>query len=204
MFIGLVNLPSIVTFLGLILGVMSIAFALAHELSLAIICFMYAGICDLFDGVIARRVKMNENEKLFGIQLDSIVDMACFGIVPVILAMKFGMNSQLIDILILSFFGITAAIRLAYFNVFGLEEYNGKACYVGLPVTFVALLLPLIYLFSYFLSSIQMQWLLRGSYLVIAMLFILNIPIPKPKGSFYLIFPLIAFFLTVCYLLLLN
>ncbi|SFD27012.1 CDP-alcohol phosphatidyltransferase family protein [Pseudoalteromonas denitrificans] len=202
MFIGLINPPTIVTFLGLLLGVLSINFALQQEFSLAIICFIYAGICDLFDGLIARKVKMSDNEKLFGVQIDSMVDMACFGIVPVILAIQFGMNNQIIDIIILSFFVSSAAMRLAYFNVFGLEEHNGKAYYSGLPVTFVALLLPLVYLFSYFLDSIQMEWLLRGSYFVIAMLFILNIPIPKPKGIFYLIFPFIAIFLTFSYLLL--
>ncbi|NQY62775.1 MAG: CDP-alcohol phosphatidyltransferase family protein [Alteromonadaceae bacterium] len=200
MFIGFVNPPSVVTFLGLILGVFSINFALQQEFEFAVICFMYAGVCDLFDGLVARKVKLSEKEKLFGIQLDSIVDMACFGIVPIVLALQFGLQSQPIDIIILSFYAVAAAMRLAYFNISGLEEHDGQSYYSGLPVTFAALLLPLIYLLSYFLSSVQMQWVLRGSYFVIAMLFILNIPIPKPKGIFYVIFPITALLVTFIYL----
>ena len=45
---------------------------------------MVSGILDAFDGRVARTKKdRNEFEKNFGIQIDSLADLICFGILPV-------------------------------------------------------------------------------------------------------------------------
>ena len=42
--------------------------------------YMAAGFCDMFDGKIASTRKRTRQEKRFGIQIDSLSDLACFGI----------------------------------------------------------------------------------------------------------------------------
>ena len=47
----------------------------------AVFCLALSGLCDMFDGKIARRKKdRTEDEKKFGIQIDSLCDVVCFGL----------------------------------------------------------------------------------------------------------------------------
>ena len=63
------------------------------------------------------RTKKNrtDDEKSFGIQIDSLCDIVCFGIFPIILGYKLGM-CKAYSIAILAFYGMAGVIRLAYFN----------------------------------------------------------------------------------------
>ena len=44
--------------------------------------FLY---CDGFDGALARKYKYNEKQKIYGVQLDSLSDVICFGCLPAVL-----------------------------------------------------------------------------------------------------------------------
>ena len=78
----------------------------------------------MFDGKIARTKKnRTDDEKSFGIQIDSLCDIVCFGIFPIILGYKLGM-CKAYSIAILAFYGMAGVIRLAYFNVM---EQNARA-----------------------------------------------------------------------------
>ena len=62
--LGKWNKSVILSYIGLsfsVLGVFLIFKGLDTKYS--IVCFMYAGICDLFDGQIARKCKRTEQEK---------------------------------------------------------------------------------------------------------------------------------------------
>ena len=50
-------------------------YAIIHSARLAMMAFIVSGICDLFDGVVARRMKRTESQKRFGIEIDSLCDM---------------------------------------------------------------------------------------------------------------------------------
>ena len=44
---------------------------------------MFSGLCDAYDGKVARMKKVRtEEEKAFGIQIDSLADMVAFGVLP--------------------------------------------------------------------------------------------------------------------------
>ena len=64
------------------------------------------------------RTKKNrtDEEKCFGIQIDSLADIVCFGILPIVLGFKLGMY-HVYGVAILLFYGLAGLIRLAYFNV---------------------------------------------------------------------------------------
>ena len=62
---------------------LGIGLSMYGRTSMAIVCLMVSGFCDLFDGSIARTKKRTESEMKFGIQIDSLADMICFGVLPV-------------------------------------------------------------------------------------------------------------------------
>lgn len=79
-----------------------------------------------------------DDEKSFGIQIDSLCDIVCFGIFPIILGYKLGM-CRIYSLVILSFYGVAGVIRLAYFNVMEAkrqsETSENRKYYQGLPIT---------------------------------------------------------------------
>ena len=90
--IGYYNYSVILTYLGLCIAVFGMTMALTGNLKLALLCLMVCGMCDMFDGTIARKCKRNEDEKSFGIQIDSLCDLVCFGVFPAMLG--YGIKSM--------------------------------------------------------------------------------------------------------------
>lgn len=186
MFLGVVNLPNVITLLGLSLAVTGCFLALQQKLEWAIICLMYAGLCDVFDGAVARKFNLSEEEQSFGAQLDSLVDIVSFGITPVIIAMGFGFH-QFWAHLIFLFYAVCATMRLAYFNIHGTTLKGTISYYTGLPVTCAALIFPVVFAWMYTIPYAIASLVVPLVFLGVSILFILKIPIPKPKGIFYLI-----------------
>ena len=85
--IGFYNYSVIVTYIGVALSVSGMALASTGQFKFAILCLALAGACDTFDGKIARAMKNRTKEmEIFGIQIDSLCDMVCFGVTPVIIS----------------------------------------------------------------------------------------------------------------------
>ena len=77
--IGFYDYTVILTYLGFASGVFGILCAIKDPKHLfpAIFCLMFSGLCDMFDGKVARtKKKRTTEEKHFGIQLDSLSDLA--------------------------------------------------------------------------------------------------------------------------------
>ena len=72
--IGFYNYSVILTYIGLVSSVFGITQVFENHMSIAFLCLLLSGICDLFDGKIARSMKnRTEHEKVFGIQIDNII-----------------------------------------------------------------------------------------------------------------------------------
>ncbi|MFN8670570.1 MAG: CDP-alcohol phosphatidyltransferase family protein [Candidatus Sericytochromatia bacterium] len=199
MFIGVYNLPNAITLLGLILSLSACFLSYNGQLSLAIICFMYAGVCDMFDGMVARKLPLKDEEKLFGVQLDSIVDVVSFGVAPVMISFHLGFNTT-IDYVLSLLYACCATMRLAYFNIHGTSGEGKIKYYTGLPVTFSAIIFPLVYTSTYSNNESFYQMLIRLTFFLVAIMFVLKIKIPKPQGIFYVLSPICALFLTYFWL----
>lgn len=115
----------------------------------AVFCLMLAGVCDMFDGTIAATKDRTENEKRFGIQIDSLSDLISFGVLPGLFVYMISGKNPVAGLVVLLFI-LCALIRLAYFNVMEEERQRqtiGKRkSYLGVPVTTIAVMLPLVYL----------------------------------------------------------
>lgn len=80
---------------------------------------MFSGLCDMFDGRVARTKKNRTAEqKGFGIQIDSLCDIVAFGILPAVITIVV-CGSVWYAVLIAALYVLAGLIRLAYFNVTG-------------------------------------------------------------------------------------
>ena len=142
--LGFYDYTVILTEVSLLCAVIGISHAIGENYRVSMVCLILCGICDAFDGHIARTKKnRSKEEKHFGIQLDSLCDLICFGILPGIICYQNGVN-----VILVGLYCLAAVIRLAWFNVL---EWNRQQCdeghssaYHGLPVTSISGILPLI------------------------------------------------------------
>jgi CDP-diacylglycerol--serine O-phosphatidyltransferase len=188
--IGYYNYTVVLTYMSLVSSVLGMFFALGIDCSAphpeyAIICLMVSGLCDMFDGKVARTKKnRSESEKNFGIQIDSLCDAICFGVLPSIIGYSIGMNEWM-DIPILILFPLCAVIRLAYFNVAEEERQkkteDARKVYEGLPVTSVALILPLLYSFHKDIGYDVFPTVYGCALFIIALAFITRFKVKKPS-----------------------
>ncbi|HEY9161486.1 MAG TPA: CDP-alcohol phosphatidyltransferase family protein [Desulfomonilia bacterium] len=200
MFLGVYNIPTAVSFLALIFGMASCIFSFNGYIGYALVCLIWAGISDLFDGFIARRFDLNEQEKAFGAEIDSINDIVNFGAAPAMIALHSGFNSP-VDHILLTAYCCAAAMRLGHFNISGLIGEGPVKFYTGLPVTFSAMIFPLVFSVKFMLSGPSYIWTVRASYAAVGVLFLLKVPFPKPKGIFYVIFPALAVIVSVFWIM---
>ncbi len=214
--IGFYDYTVILTYLSMIsatTGIMLCLNDIGHPY-LGMFFLMFCGLCDAFDGKIARTKKnRTEQMKKFGVQIDSLSDLAAFGILPACIGIamlrssidfynfpdiKFlhlADKSTIIKIVLTGvavLYALAALIRLAYFNV--LEEERSKTekgenkIFIGLPVTTAALIFPTILLIHIFCNA-NLTILYFIFLAIVGYLFISRIQVKKPtlKGVLIMI-----------------
>ena len=169
--IGFYDYTVLATYAATALGVTGMFQAVEGRHLTAVFCLLAAGLLDCFDGRIARTKKdRSHQQQSFGIQIDSLNDVLCFGALPV----WYGAA--------LCVFTLAGLIRLAYFNVTEEErqqtEGGGRKYYLGLPITASALVFPLFYLLGLLLPG--GPYILAAGMLLLAALYVTPLRIPKP------------------------
>ena len=147
--------------------------------------------------MVARRCKRTEEEKEFGIQIDSLTDMVSFAIFPIVISFALG-NTSWYHILVCSVYVLAAITRLGYFNVVT-ASVDGAKCYVGLPVTFASLIVVLSYVVGRLLNITE--HLVFASLVVMSLLFVLRFKFRKPNGIAYVLIGLFAIAMTIAVIL---
>ncbi len=186
--IGFYNYSVILTYLGLAISLFGMTEAMQGRFMVSILCLALAGACDTFDGKVARTMKNRSHEaELFGVQIDSLCDCICFGVFPAIFAYCLGMKGTL-GILVAVFYVLGAVIRLAFFNV--LDEIkrtepptNERKTYRGLPVTSIAIIFPILYVFRPFMANGLFTTIMTFVMLAVAFLFVLDFKLKKPSNQ---------------------
>jgi phosphatidylserine synthase len=184
------------TLTGLFCALLGIYFAAQGVFAAAIIALLWATFFDWFDGPVARRTKGRPDELgALGGQLDSLVDIVSGGVGPAILLLSVGAFSPWF---IPGAFAIVAAgaLRLSYFNVFGLE---GEATYLGLPIDHNVILLSMVFLLEGQIGGAEFAILLYVATVLIAILSITPFRMPKLIGYWYFIFAGFVVSLTAVY-----
>ena len=150
----------------------------------AVLCLMFCGICDAFDGTVARTKKnRTEDEKAFGIQIDSLCDAVSFGVFPALLSVRMGLNG-ILGMAIAAIYSLCAVIRLAFFNVQEAKRQQAEAgkrkTYRGLPVTSISMIYPVIALLQPFLPAGAFRVVLHIVMAATAFAFVLDFSVKKP------------------------
>lgn len=192
--IGFYNFSVVLTYIGLASAIVGMTQACDGNFKIAIICLMVCGICDMFDGKIARAMKRTEDAQKFGIQIDSLCDLVCFGVFPAMLGYAFGARGLFGNFCLVCYV-LCAVIRLGFFNV--MEEKRQKETnelrkeYQGLPVTSAAVIFPLIFLLKDTgRFSFAVVW--EIAMLFVAFLFVLDFKVKKPDKVAVYIFLILA------------
>lgn len=184
--IGFYDYTVILTYISFASAVSGIFCASTGHVRWAIFFLAFSGLCDMFDGKIARTKKeRTEDEKNFGIQIDSLCDVVCFGVLPIVLCYQLGMR-YIGSMILLVFYGLAGVIRLGYFNVMEAKRQNetdeARKYYQGLPITSMAIALPLLFVVSPLLHSpLAFKVLLHLLVAVVGMLFVTNFRLRKPS-----------------------
>lgn len=177
------------TYLSVVTAFTGITFALRGKPDPAVICLILSGICDMFDGTVARTAKRTEMQKAFGIQIDSLADVMSFGMLPAAIGYCLfdlsGNRSPFAAVLtvgICALYVLCGLIRLAYFNVTE-EELQAKGekrtCYVGLPITVSSLILSVSY---FIIAGLPCVSTIYTSLLaILAIAFVAKFRMPKVK-----------------------
>ena len=204
--IGVYDYTVIATYLSLLFGLAGIYSASRGNLFAAILFLMLAGLLDAFDGRIARTKKnRTDTEKRFGIQIDSLNDLVCFGVLPAAIGTAMGCTA-IWFLTTMAFFTLCALIRLAYFNVMEEERQEGtsevRKFYLGVPVTSASFIVPAYYLLSLYGELTDYIVYAIGLF-VLGVAFIAPVRVAKPglKGILFMgllgIAELVLFLLSV-------
>ncbi len=143
---------------------------LINDINTIVTLFCLSLLFDVFDGFIARKLKVNSD---LGIQLDSLADVVSFGVVPAFLYFKMAPDHGVLSYLAPCLIVVASGYRLAKFNLLpsskffiGLNTPSNAIFFLGLYLAFqndsvliknllsnswVYLLIPLI--FAYLLNS---------------------------------------------------
>ena len=212
--IGYYDYTVILTYLSMLsatTGIMLCLNDIGHPY-LGMFFLMFCGLCDAFDGKVARTKKnRTDSMKQFGIQIDSLSDLAAFGVLPACIGIAMLRSSiefsifpdfkflhladkstiiKIVLTIIAVFYTLAAMIRLAYFNVLEEErqktEGDANKTYIGLPVTSSALIFPTILLIHIFCSA-DLTLLYFIFLAIVGFLFISEIQIKKPTTKHILV-----------------
>ena len=175
-----VLLPNVITLTGLSFGLSSIRFALEADFNLAIVCILFAGICDVLDGLLARHL---QSESDLGAQLDSLSDFLSFGVAPGLLVYMsiFNQDSGIGAFACLVFI-IFSCLRLALFNVRleASKTTDGEPDHfftgIPTPVGAVLILLPLTHSFMGYNWAYENLSFVAGYVILISGLLVSRIP----------------------------
>ena len=194
-FIGYYGYWVWLTYLSVVTSFTGVTFALRGKPDAAIICLIASGVCDMFDGTVARTAKRNDMQKAYGIQIDSLADVMSFGLLPAAigyclfdLSGNRSIFATVVTIGICVLYVLCGLMRLAWFNVTE-EEMQARGekrtYYVGLPITVASLILSVSYFIIAGLEHVSCIYTLL--LLVLAIAFVSKFHMPKIKLKYVVV-----------------
>lgn len=174
------DLPNLCSLAGLACTILAIYFSILGVYNAAMIGMIWAVAFDWADGLVARRMKgRTGSDRIFGGQLDLVIDIVSYGVAPAILLLSYGKFDPLF--LPVAFIVLAAsAIRLSYFSTFGLSD---ESKYTGLALDNNSIILVFIFLLESVLPGGIFSVVLYVCALGLAALNVSQIKTPKLSGN---------------------
>ncbi|MBU4556489.1 MAG: CDP-alcohol phosphatidyltransferase family protein [Actinobacteria bacterium] len=176
------DLPNLISLVGLGSALLGIYYAILGVYPAAMIGLIWAVVFDWLDGRVARKMSGRTNEQReYGAQLDSLIDVISFGVAPAVLLLSVGGFRP--QFLIGGFVILAAAvIRLAYFNTFGMAD---SSTYRGLALDNNVIILVAFFALRPVLDASVFLIALFGLLMLLATLNVAPIKTPKFGGNWY-------------------
>lgn len=174
------DLPNLCSLAGLACTILAIYFSIIGVYYGAMIGMIWAVCFDWADGLVARRMKgRTGNDRMFGGQLDLVIDIVSYGVAPAVLVLSYGKFEPWL--LPVAFVMLAAsAIRLSYFSTFGLSD---ESKYTGLALDNNSIALVFIFLLESFIPNEAFSIVLYISAVTLAILNVSQIKTPKLSGN---------------------
>ena len=153
-FVGFWHYGVILTYMSVVSAIIGICLSVVgYPFYGGVICLWISGLCDAFDGAVAKtRKNRTQEDKMFGERIDSLSDLVAFGVAPVMIGYGMGMHEWWF-IAVFAVYVLSALVRLAYYDVTEEIRLQNPDCgrrtsYEGLPVTNTAIGVPVFYLIA--------------------------------------------------------
>ena len=190
------DIPNIITLLGLSSGILGIYLALLGNFPAAIIAMLWAVLFDWYDGPVARRIPgRSDVQKSIGAKMDSLADIVSLAICPAIILLSYGQFSAWFfpgALMIV----VAGVVRLAYFDVFGVDDDGTIA---GLSLDITALVVALVFLLERVLGHNSFAALLYTTIAVLSFLHVAPFRMHKMVGRWYYVITAYVLILTAVY-----
>lgn len=174
------DLPNICSLAGLGCTLLSIYYIILEVYPAAMIGMIWAVAFDWADGLIARRMKGRTGaDRAFGGQVDLLIDIISYGVVPAILLLSYGEFDPIFlpGALVLLVSGV---MRLSYFSTFGLSD---DSKYTGLAIDNNSIILVFFFAFEGLTGAGVFSIILYVICICLAVLNISQIKTPKLSGN---------------------
>ena len=140
-------------------------------------------------------------------QIDSLCDVICFGVYPAMICWLLGVRG-LIGWAVICFYCVCSVLRLGFFNVLETkrqqEEEGANKYYHGLPITSMAIVLPLVFMLQVFISNCAFVLALYLSLFIVGLLFVVDFRLKKPNNMQLTVLVLVVAVAVVIMILLSN
>ncbi|MFW5870137.1 MAG: CDP-diacylglycerol--serine O-phosphatidyltransferase, partial [Candidatus Sumerlaeota bacterium] len=153
-------IPNLFTALNLFLGVLAIYAVHQGEMRRGCWLIVLAAVLDGLDGAVAR---LTHTQSRFGLEFDSLSDLASFGVAPSLAAFVFLSPSDhgytRVLTAVCALFAVCGALRLARYNV--QASGSERKGFLGMPIPGAAMgIVSTVLLFDrYSLEKVRLTWL---------------------------------------------
>lgn len=197
-------LPNYITFISLGFGLVSIVLSIQEYIFFAGLFIVVASILDCLDGYFARRLSL---ESTFGLHLDSLTDMVCFGVAPIVLISQHLQLQNRFTFWLLPLFLVeiwAGAFRLARFNLQPpkLSSNNGST---GMTISQGGVILALMILSDISQADYSYPvWIMIILVLILSYLMVSKVKFPPfswfvPHPAIYLVYLVVTVILTLVF-----
>lgn len=173
---------------GLVLSIVGIGLAISGHPEWAVAIVLWALLADHLDGVVAERTRGRAVETgKIGKSLDSLADLVSAGVFPAVVLMEVSAAAWP-GFVVAAVLVVASALRLSYFNAFGLAD--GR--FIGVPTTYAVPLLALLFLLRPLLPADAFVAVLCAALIVLAALHVTPIRVPRTSGAMYAVVTIFA------------
>ena len=199
-FIGFYRDCDLLTMTGTFMALLGCILSINGSRVIPIFSIIISGIFDAFDGKLARRKHCSNMQMVYGVQLDSLSDLISFGVFPLVYTINILPKNYYFGWVALIFYSLCGMIRLAYFNTLDICKKADKKCFVGMPITSIAIFYPIVFMFLWVVKFKFYPEIVSVFMILLGLSFISTIKIKKLDDKKKIVFSIGGILFIICFL----